>query len=73
MSCEVWHQPISVGLAYKTFLIKLGASSCHIKHNNVLCTHLFAVKNYNIVLHAYTHNPWKFQVIWTWTFVVICT
>ena len=57
MSCEVWHQPISVGLAYKTFLIKLGASSCHIKHNNVLCTHLFAVKNYNIVLHAYTHNP----------------
>jgi len=57
-SYEVWHQNIRLlGLGYKNFSKKLHANICFITHKNIFCTHLFAMKIYNKVLHAYPHNP----------------
>jgi len=53
-------QTILLGLGYKTSLKKLGANSCFVTHNNIILTHLFAMKIYNDVLHtylAYSLNP----------------
>ena len=65
LSYEVWFKTILLSLGYKTSSKKLDANSCLVTHNNV------AMNICNNVLHTYPHSPWKFQVMWVRTFLVM--